>query len=92
MGFKTILDEKQIQPSPDKSCKILQKFLPTLHFVQESYKFVQESQNWQVCYNVDHFLQYSDNISAKISILRKSSYKSAMSNFDQKLVRDGNKR
>ena len=27
-----------------KSCKILPKFLSTLHFLQESYKFVQESQ------------------------------------------------
>ena len=47
-----------------KSCKILPKFSSALHFLQESYKFVQESQNLQICYNVEHFLQDSDNISA----------------------------
>ena len=54
-----------------KSCKILPKFLPTLHFLQESYKFVQESQILQICYNVEHFLQDFGNISAKIAFLRK---------------------
>ena len=54
-----------------KSCKILPKFLPTLHFLQESYKFVQESQILQSCYNVEHFLQDSDNIFAKIAFLRQ---------------------
>ena len=48
-----------------KSCKILPKFSLTLHFLQESYKFVQESQISQICYNVEHFLQDSDNIFAK---------------------------
>ena len=48
-----------------KSCKILLKFSSTLHFLQESYKFVQESQTLQICYNVEHFLQDSDNIFAK---------------------------
>ena len=48
-----------------KSCKILPKFSSTLHFLQESYKFVQESQTLQICYNVEHFLQDSDNIFAK---------------------------
>ena len=54
-----------------KSCKILPKFLPTLHFLQESYKFVQESQILQSCYNVEHFLQDSDDIFAKIAFLRQ---------------------
>ena len=40
-----------------KSCKILPKFLPTLHFLQESYKIVQEPQILQICYNVEYFLQ-----------------------------------
>ena len=53
-----------------KSCKILSKFLSTLHFLQESYKFVQESQTLQICYNVEHFLQDSDNIFAKNAFLR----------------------
>ena len=54
-----------------KSCKILPKFLPTLHFLQESYKFVQESQILQICYNVENFVQDSDNISTKIAFFRK---------------------
>ena len=53
-----------------KSCKILPKFFPTFHFLQESYKLVQESQILQICYNVEHFLEYSDNIFAKIAFLR----------------------
>ena len=48
-----------------KSCKILPKFSSALHFSQELYKFVQESQILQICYNVEHFLQDSDNIFAK---------------------------
>ena len=48
-----------------KSCKILPKFSSTLHFLQESYKFIQESQTLQICYNVEHFLQDSDNTIAK---------------------------
>ena len=39
--------------------------MSTLHFLQEPYQFVQESQTLQICYNVDHFLQDSDNIFAK---------------------------
>ena len=39
--------------------------MSTLHFLQEPDKFVQESQILQICYNVDHFLQDSDNIFAK---------------------------
>ena len=50
-----------------KSCKIQPKFLPNLLFLQESYKFVQEPQILQICYNVEHFLQDSDNIFAKIA-------------------------
>ena len=49
----------------NKSCKILPKFLSTLHSLQAPYKFVQESQILQICYNVDHFLQDSVNIFAK---------------------------
>ena len=41
--------------------------MPTLLFLQESYKFVQETQILQICYNVEHFLQDSDNIFAKIA-------------------------
>ena len=44
--------------SNHKSCIILPKFLPTLHFLQEAYKFVQELQILQICYNVEHFLQH----------------------------------
>ena len=53
-----------------KSCKIFPKFSPTLHFLQESDKFVQESQNLQICYDVEHFLQDSDvgNFSSPQSI------------------------
>ena len=40
-----------------KSCKILPKFLPTLHFLQESYKFVRESQFLQDWYIALYFLQ-----------------------------------
>ena len=39
-----------------KSCKILPKFSSALHFLQESYKFVQESQILQICYNVSEAL------------------------------------
>ena len=48
-----------------ESCKILPKFSSTLHFLQESYKFVHESQIFQVCYNVEHFLKDSDNVFEK---------------------------
>ena len=57
-----------------KSCKILPNFLPTLHFLQESYKYVQESQILQSCYDVEHFLQCrkdSDRISSKLAFSRK---------------------
>ena len=56
------LQESQILPN---SSEILANFL------QESYKFVQESQILQSCYNVEHFLQDSDNILAKIAFLRQ---------------------
>ena len=58
------LQESQILQS---SSEILASFA----FLQDSYKFVQESQILQICYNVEHFLQDSDNISAKIALLRK---------------------
>ena len=59
-----------------KSCKILPKFSSALHFLQESYKFVQESQILQICYNVEHFLHDSDNIFCKKCIfLVRNSYK-----------------
>ena len=67
--FKRSLDS--LSDKNHKSCQIVPKFLPTLHFLQEPYKFVQESQILQICYNVEHFLQDSDNISAKIEFLRK---------------------
>ena len=47
------------------------KFSSSLHFLQESYKFVHESQTLQICYNVEHFLQDSDNIFAKKCIFWK---------------------
>ena len=54
----------------------LAKFSSTLHLLQESYKFVQESQTLQTCYNVEHFLQDSNNIFAKNTFfLVRSSYK-----------------
>ena len=40
-----------------------------MHFLQESYPFVQESQILQVWYNVEHFLQESDNIFEKYSCI-----------------------
>ena len=59
-----------------QSCKILPKFSSTLHFLQESNKFVQESQTLQICYNVEHFLQDSDNVFAKNAIfLVRNSHK-----------------
>ena len=59
-----------------KSCKILPKFLSTLHFLQESYKFIQESQILQICYNVEHFLQDSAKIFAKNAFFSlKNSHK-----------------
>ena len=42
-----------------------------MHFLQESHKFVQESQIPQNCYNVEHFLQKSDNILTKLAYIRK---------------------
>ena len=51
------------------------EFLVSFAFLQESYKFVQESQILQICYNVEHFLQDSDNIFAKNAFLVRDSYK-----------------
>ena len=42
-----------------------------MHFLQEFFKFVQESQNLQICYKVQHFLQESDNILTKFAYIRK---------------------
>ena len=68
-----------------KSCKILPKFSSTLHFSQESYKFVQESQTLQFCYNVEHFLQDSDNIFAKNAFFWSEILtRNVMCHFDQK--------
>ena len=58
-----------------KSCKILPKFLPTLHFLKDSHKFAQEPQILQIYYyNVEHFLQVSDNIFAKIAFFCDKFY------------------
>ena len=74
-----------------KSCKILSKFQSTLHFLQESYKFAQESQTLQNCYNVEHFLQDSDNIFAKNAFfLVRSSYKKCDVLFRPKLQKSSN--
>ena len=60
-----------------------------MHFLQESYEFVQKSQILQVCYSVEHFLQESNNIFAKFaSICKKFLQKNAMCYFDQKFVQD----
>ena len=67
-----------------KSWKTLPKFLSTLHFLQESYKFVQESQILQIWYNDDHFLQDSDNIFAKNAFFSQEVFtKNVMCYFDQ---------
>ena len=42
-----------------------------MHFLQESRKFVQESQTLQVCYNVEYFLQEYDNIFATFASICK---------------------
>ena len=42
-----------------------------MHFLQESYKFAQDFQILQICYNFEHFLQESDNIFAKFASIRK---------------------
>ena len=67
-----------------KSCKIQPKFLPTLLFLQESYKFVQEPQILQICYNVEHFLQDSDNIFAKIAFFRNKFLQKIQSDISTK--------
>ena len=50
-----------------------------------SYKFVQESQILQICYNVEHFLQDSDNISANCIFALKNSSKNVICNFGAKI-------
>ena len=42
-----------------------------MHFLLESYKFVQESQILLICYNVEPFLQKSDYILPKFASIRK---------------------
>ena len=56
LGLKTLVFRNQ------KFYKIRSQFLSIMHFLHESYKFVQESQILQVSHNVEHFLQESDNI------------------------------
>ena len=55
--------------------------MPTLHFLEKSYKFVQELPFLQICYNVEHFLEDSDNFFAKIA---EKKTKNVMCYFDQK--------
>ena len=50
-----------------KSCKILPNILPTLHFLQESYKFVRKSQFLQDWYIAQYFLQNSCKNFAKFA-------------------------
>ena len=52
-------------------CIIRPKFLPIIHFLKESHKFVKESQILQVCYNVEHYLQELDNVFAKFASICK---------------------
>ena len=59
--------------------------MPTLHFLQNSYKFVQEPQILQICYNVEHFLQDSDNIFAKIAFFRNKFLQKMRCYFHQNL-------
>ena len=49
-----------------------------MHFLQESYKLVQESRILQKCYNVEHFLQDSDNSFAKTHFLQEVLTKNVM--------------
>ena len=59
-----------------KFCKILPKFSSTLHFLQDSYKFVQKLQIFQTCYNVEqNFLQNSNDIFAKNAFFVRNYYK-----------------
>ena len=46
-------------------------------------KFEKESQTLQVCYNVEHFLQDSDNIFAKIAHVMKFLQKNAYAIFQR---------
>ena len=50
-----------------------------MHFLQESYEFVQKPQIFLVCYSLEHFLQESDNTFAKFaSICKKFVTKNAL--------------
>ena len=74
-----------------KSCKILPKFSSSLHVLQESDKFVQESQTLQICYNVEHFLQDSDIIFCKkMHFLVRNSYKKCDVSFRPKFQKTSN--
>ena len=42
-----------------------------MHFLQESYEFVRNTQFLQACCSVEHFLQESDNIFAKFASICK---------------------
>ena len=46
-----------------------------MHFLQESYKFVQESQILQIWYNVEHFLPEFDNFYQNLHLFVRNSYK-----------------
>ena len=74
VGFYSIKNSSLVLQN-HKFCKFWPKFLPIIHFLQDSYKFVQESRILQKCYNVEHFLQESDNIFAKFAPHCKNSYK-----------------
>ena len=66
-----------------KSCKILPKLLPTLYFLEESYKVLQELQFLQICNNVEHFVLDSDTFLQIMHLsVKKFFTKKAMCNFD----------
>ena len=73
-GIKPVENDTTLIFQNHKFCKIRPKFLPIMHFLQEFYKFVQESQILQVCqvcYNAERFLQEADNIFAKFASICK---------------------
>ena len=59
-----------------------------MHFLQESYEFVQKSQSLQVCYSVEHFSQESDNIFAKFESNCKKFLQKMRCYFDQKFLQN----
>ena len=58
-----------------------------MHFLQESYNLLQESQILQICYNFEHLLQILDNILIKFACIRKKILQKAMCYFDQKFIK-----